>query len=378
MISMRLAALALLVAAAGCGGPGADDTALPATAAPAAASAPGDADTPPPVQPPSAGSQAAPDAGLVADPAADAVAGPAQADELAPPSAPAAGAAAAAGPAAPVAGTSAPGAAAGLGPDSAPVPASAAAAVAAAPAKPASTAPVPAMANPASAAAAAPVASLSRPAAKSPAAAPAPAPGPAPAAVASAPGGKATLRGRISLQAGPRQDVGSDEVAQTVVYFLPRDGAPRPAPRNFSIDTQSKGFSPNLLVVPRGSTVAFPNKDAILHNVYSVTSGNAFDLGTYGAGESREQRLDKPGLVLVNCNVHHGMRANVLVMDTPHVTRPQPDGGFALEGVPAGPGTLVFWHPRANPQSQAIGDAAAEAPMARTLVAVRPRIDAQQ
>lgn len=161
-----------------------------------------------------------------------------------------------------------------------------------------------------------------------------------------------------------------------MVYFLPRDGGARPRPGRFTIDTHSKGFNPSLLVVPKGSTVAFPNKDTILHNVYSLTAGSSFNLGTYAAGETRSQRLDKAGLVIVNCNVHHTMRANVLVLDTPYVTRPRADGGFTLDGLPPGPGTLVFWHPRANAQSQAISVASA-APLVRTLVATRPRIDAQ-
>ena len=39
------------------------------------------------------------------------------------------------------------------------------------------------------------------------------------------------------------------------------------------------------LVVQKGTTVEFPNLDAIFHNVFSVTPDNSFDLGSYRQGE---------------------------------------------------------------------------------------------
>jgi plastocyanin len=192
----------------------------------------------------------------------------------------------------------------------------------------------------------------------------------APGARASA---EATLHGRITLTAGPRQEVMRGEVEDTVIYFVPEAGADMPAPVRASAATYTKGFDPNLLVVPVGSTVRFPNRDVIIHNVFSVTPGSAFDLGNYGPGETRSQRFGKAGLVVVNCRVHRGMRVNVLVHETPHLVRPDADGRFRLADLPAGRGTLVIWHPRASAQSVAI-DGVSNAPILRTLVANRPRV----
>lgn len=183
----------------------------------------------------------------------------------------------------------------------------------------------------------------------------------------------AAIRGRIRLEAGRRQAVAPEEVAQTVLYFLPDGGAARPAPRQLSSVTYTKGFEPNLLVATVGSTVSFPNRDVIIHNVFSATPGSSFDLGSYGPGQTRSQRFDRPALVVVNCNVHRGMRANVLVLETPHSTQARPDGSFVLSGLPASPGTLVIWHPRAAPQSIA-WNGRTPLTVERTLVATRPRI----
>lgn len=180
-----------------------------------------------------------------------------------------------------------------------------------------------------------------------------------------------TVTGRLELVAGSAGAIQAGELADGLVYFLPKAGAPKPKPGTFTIDTRSKGFSPSLLVVPQGSTVRFPNRDTILHNVFSRTPGSSFDFGHYGPGESKQVVFNKPGLVIVNCNVHHNMRADVVVLATPYYTRPDRNGRYSLTGLPAGPGTLVFWHPRAQAQSVAVTLPTA-APVTRRMTATRP------
>lgn len=180
-----------------------------------------------------------------------------------------------------------------------------------------------------------------------------------------------SLSGRLELVAGSAGAILPGELAEGLVYFLPKAGAPKPKPGIFSVDTRSKGFSPALLVVPQGSTVRFPNRDTILHNVFSRTPGSSFDFGHYGPGESKQYVFNKPGLVIVNCNVHHNMRADIVVLATPYYTRPDRSGRYTLAGLPAGAGTLVFWHPRAQAQSVAVSVPATTA-VTRTLAATRP------
>lgn len=149
------------------------------------------------------------------------------------------------------------------------------------------------------------------------------------------------------LDAGAGQSIEADEIEDAVVYFVPSAGSAGVKPGSFSIYTKNKRFDPGLLVIPVGSTVKFPNQDEILHNVFSTTSGSSFDLGVYGGGESGEYTFRKPGLVLVHCNVHESMLANILVLNTPWFTRPDKVGRFSIPGVAAGAGKLMVWHPRA-------------------------------
>ncbi len=182
------------------------------------------------------------------------------------------------------------------------------------------------------------------------------------------------FRGKVELVADGRQRVEAGEVADTVVYYLPKGGDLRTVPGRFSVDTRSKGFSPSLLVVPAGSTVSFPNRDTILHNVFSRSGANGFDLGFYGPGVAREHTFRRPGLVVVNCSVHQSMRANILVLSTPYFTRPDRNGRYRLDNLPAGTGSLVFWHPRAVPTSLQVSVPSGPVP-AQRLVASKPGID---
>ena len=102
-----------------------------------------------------------------------------------------------------------------------------------------------------------------------------------------------------------------------------------------------------MLAVPKGSTIRFPNEDPILHNVFSVSGENRFDLGLYRKGdEGKEHTFEAPGVTQIFCNVHHDMAAYVMVLDTPFFTSPERDGDFVLADLPAGRGTLHVWHER--------------------------------
>ena len=180
------------------------------------------------------------------------------------------------------------------------------------------------------------------------------------------------IQGTVDLVAGPGQTLAADEMGQVAVYFVPDSAKANAKPGRYLIYTHNKKFEPESLVIPLGSTVSFPNQDEILHNVFSVTPKSSFDLGVYGEGKSAEYTFKKPGLVLINCNVHHAMQANVLVVDTPYLVSPGKDGRFSLENLPAGSGKLMIWHPRANVQEQILR-LPVSAPIVLRLVLSKPR-----
>lgn len=184
------------------------------------------------------------------------------------------------------------------------------------------------------------------------------------------------LQGTVRFEAGAEQQVSRVDLTNTLVYYVPASGAPAPNPGQYDIYTIDRDFKPGALAVPYGSTVRFVNQDDVRHNVFSVTPGAAFNLGYQVPGQIVAHRFTKPGLVLISCNVHRSMEAEVLVVPTPYTAEVGANGDFVLRGLPAGPGKLYVWNPRAAQTAQPVR-LPTSAALTVTLVAVKPRVATQ-
>ena len=167
------------------------------------------------------------------------------------------------------------------------------------------------------------------------------------------PAGAADFRGRVALLEKGRPSADTTlAVDATVVVFTPAKAVPAPKPVVVDMVTVRKAFQPRILVVPVGSSVRFPNQDPILHNVFSVSGRNSFDLGLLGKGAGSSAVFREAGIVRVFCNVHHGMFGYIFVVATPYWARVAADGTFLIADVPAGPGKLTVWNERSSPTTQ--------------------------
>jgi plastocyanin len=142
------------------------------------------------------------------------------------------------------------------------------------------------------------------------------------------------------------------DVQETVIYLEGTRANAAPAAER--IVMRGKAFLPHVVVVPVGGSVAFPNEDPILHNAFSVSGENRFDLELYRRPQSKAWAFPKPGVVRVYCNIHPQMSAIVLVADSGHYTKAAGDGSFTLSDVPAGSYVLKAWHERGGELSQEI------------------------
>lgn len=140
--------------------------------------------------------------------------------------------------------------------------------------------------------------------------------------------------------------------AQNVVVFIkgtvPGTFTP-PATRPAMAQVDAR-FEPRVVPVLAGTTVEFPNRDSIYHNIFSLTQGANFNLGRYPRPESRAHTFEKPGLVRVNCDIHAHMLGFVLVLPHPYFAVPGADGSWRIPGIPAGSYHLVAWHDTLPPQ----------------------------
>jgi plastocyanin len=115
-----------------------------------------------------------------------------------------------------------------------------------------------------------------------------------------------------------------------------------------SIKQIDRRFVPDLVVIPAGATVSFPNFDPIFHNVFSLSKAKSFDLGNYREGQSRLITFPVPGVVAVYCHLHSNMAASIVVAPSRWAVRVDKDGVFSLKDVPPGTYAVVAWHKTAG------------------------------
>ncbi|HZL20725.1 MAG TPA: hypothetical protein VFG23_23530 [Polyangia bacterium] len=154
------------------------------------------------------------------------------------------------------------------------------------------------------------------------------------------------IEGKVTVNGG-----GIDNV----YVYVENVKSPMAHHKSIEIRQENRQFSPRVAVVQSGTSVVFPNFDAIYHNVFSNSPHNSFDLGTYQAGDKpRTVTLTGSGVVDVFCNIHQKMSAKILVVPSVLFTKVRPDGTFVIENVPAGQRRLVAWSPETKPQQQRV------------------------
>jgi hypothetical protein len=102
-------------------------------------------------------------------------------------------------------------------------------------------------------------------------------------------------------------------------------------------------FEPELIIVPTGSKVSFPNLDPIFHNIFSLSRTQSFDLGYYSEGKIREVAFPKAGIVQVYCHVHPEMYGVIVVASSRWTAKPSVDGSFNWSNVSPGKYKLMLW-----------------------------------
>jgi plastocyanin len=136
---------------------------------------------------------------------------------------------------------------------------------------------------------------------------------------------------------------------RTAVYLESQEssGKKYPVPeRHPLLDQRDLQFHPQVLPILAGTTVDFPNRDNLFHNVFSYSRTKPFDLGRYPKDDSRSVTFDRPGVVRVYCDIHSHMNATILVLENPYFAVPDENGGYSIRSIPEGKYTLVLWYDR--------------------------------
>jgi plastocyanin len=131
-----------------------------------------------------------------------------------------------------------------------------------------------------------------------------------------------------------------------VVTARPVDAPARHAvPVRAVMDQVNRAFEPDLLVIPVGSTIEFPNSDSVSHQIYSFSPAKRFQLPLYRGKPYPPVPFEQAGIVTLGCNIHDEMLAYVLVTDAPYYGRTDASGAWSAE-VTRGQYRVQLWHPR--------------------------------
>lgn len=160
------------------------------------------------------------------------------------------------------------------------------------------------------------------------------------------------VEGRVVLLAdGKGQE--TKDASKVVEWLAPIDSSATPSRgvQAYEMIQQDKRFDPELLVVPVGSVVKFPNLDPWFHNVFSLYRGKRFDLGLYQAGDSKSVRFDRLGPSYIFCNIHPHMAAVILTVDSSYFRLSDRSGHVTIADVPAGRYRLNVWYQNADAEA---------------------------
>jgi plastocyanin len=137
-------------------------------------------------------------------------------------------------------------------------------------------------------------------------------------------------------------------VADAVASLVPLDAPVKISPPASSLEISQSGqeFSAYVTPVLVGTTVIFPNRDSVAHQVYSLSPAKKFTFPLYKPGAEPTVVFDQPGVIALGCNIHDWMSAYVVVLATPWFARTNADGAALIAAVPPGRYRAEIWHPR--------------------------------
>jgi plastocyanin len=149
-----------------------------------------------------------------------------------------------------------------------------------------------------------------------------------------------------------------------------------------TMDQHDERFVPHILVVQTGTAVQFPNNDHVSHHVYSFSPTKPFELGLYKGQVYPPIVFDKPGTVVLGCNIHDWMVGYIYVSESPYFGKTDASGTVQIADLPPRAYTVRVWHPQMEADEQTtrrdVDLARAKATTVAWTIALKPEIQVRR
>ena len=118
-----------------------------------------------------------------------------------------------------------------------------------------------------------------------------------------------------------------------------------------SITIQQSGlnFHPRHSIVQVGATITFSNQDREVHNIFSKSQGNQFNLGAMASGSFKSIEVNKAGPIVLRCNMHKDMIGTLFVVPNGYYTQPNEKGEYEFKNVKSEGYIMQVWAPMLSP-----------------------------
>lgn len=84
---------------------------------------------------------------------------------------------------------------------------------------------------------------------------------------------------------------------------------------NQVIGQKGRIFSSESITIKKGTMLTFANDDSVPHNIYSISKGNEFNLGSQSPGTATDVTFNAIGEAEVICAIHPRMKMTLKVTD---------------------------------------------------------------
>lgn len=140
------------------------------------------------------------------------------------------------------------------------------------------------------------------------------------------------------------RDSNGNTLSDAAIYVEAVAGTHSPRTKVVEIEQKGRKFLPLMTVIQAGSEIAFPNNDTVRHHVYSFSPAKPFELKLYSGTPGSPILFDKPGTIVIGCNIHDRMVAYIQVVNTPYFGKTDNAGKVRINDLPPGKYKLKAWH----------------------------------